>query len=148
MAEKTTYTFEMVEEMYRKFNPSFVDGNGRKVVIAEDNPAMLKVLVKSVESKGFEVTGVADGLEALKSIRDLQPDLVLLDIQMPKATGIAVLDAMRKDERFVETPVVMVTAKKDKKDVIMAHKLKAAGYILKPFKMDDLIAKIAEIFNS
>ncbi len=141
------YTYEMVEELYQTFNPNAVDGSGARIIVAEDNPPMRKLVAQALQRKGFEVFEAPDGLEALKIIRAQAPDLAILDIQMPKVTGLSILEAMRRDERFRNTPVIMATARKNKKDVVLAQKLQASAYILKPFKMEDVLAKVAELLE-
>lgn len=145
MPEQKNYTYEELEELYKKFNPSAIDAEGLSALVAEDNMSMRKLIAKALEKKGFTVFEAEDGLEALKKIREHIPDIILLDIQMPKVTGLSILEALRRDERFALIPVVMVTARKAKQDIILAHKLKASAYIVKPFKMEDLLAKVAEL---
>lgn len=142
------YTYEMVEELYRTFHPDALDGGGTSILVAEDNPPMRNLIVQAFRRKGFEVHEAADGLAALKLIREKAPDLVMLDIQMPKVSGLSILEAMRRDARFRDTPVVMATARKSKQDILLAQKLKASAYILKPFKMEDVLAKVAELLAS
>ncbi|MHC4871948.1 MAG: response regulator [Planctomycetota bacterium] len=144
---KKHYTFEQIEELYKRFNPTAMDVEGLCAVVAEDNLSMLNLISKALEKKGFTVHQAQDGLEALKKIREFGPQMVLLDIQMPKVTGLSILEALRRDERFADTPVILVTGSKQKQDIVLAHKLKASGYIVKPFKMEDLLAKIAEVMN-
>jgi two-component system chemotaxis response regulator CheY len=139
------YTFERVAEMYRQFNPDGYRMAGAKAVVAEDDAAMRRLIVQGLRKKGLQVEEAADGVTALKVIKESSPDIALLDIQMPKVSGLSILEAMRRDERFEKTPVIIVTARKSRQDVLAAHKLKANAYILKPFKVEELLQKVSEL---
>ncbi len=146
MSDVKNWTFDEVDALYRRFNPNDFDGEGRRVVIAEDTAPILTLLCNSLERKGFSVTGTGDGLAALKLIRDTRPDLCLLDINLPKISGLDILEAMRRDERYAKIPVAIVTARKEKRDIVMATKLGVCGYFIKPFKIEDILKRVQEIF--
>jgi DNA-binding response OmpR family regulator len=144
MPEEKNWTFEEVEELYRQFNPNAVDGQDKVILIAEDSPPMRSVLASAFRKKGFEVIEADNGLTALKIIRDKTPDCCLLDIGMPHVSGLDILDAMKKDDKYANVPVLIVSARKEKKDIVMALRLGAVGYIVKPFSIDQVIRKTAD----
>jgi CheY-like chemotaxis protein len=147
MDDKKNWTFEEVEELYKKFNPSALDGGGKVVMVAEDSAPMRSIIARALERSGFSVLEAPNGLQALKMIRDSSPDCCILDINMPQISGLEILEAMRNDERYASIPVIICTAMKDKRSILVAQKLGAAAYILKPFQMPDLLAKISEVLK-
>lgn len=145
---KKQWTFDEVEALYRQFNPNAIDGAGQTVLVAEDQPPMRKLIANALRKKGFEVLEAENGLQALKHIRASLPDLCLLDINMPQVSGLDILEAMQKDDRFANIPVVIVTARKEKRDIMLAQKYGAAGYVIKPFVVEDLMQKVRDILQA
>ena len=143
MAE-SQWTFEKVEELYKRFNPMAIDGEGRKVVVAEDSTPMRAVICSSLEKYGFEAIPAENGLIALQKIRKERPACCLLDINMPKMSGLSVLEAVRKDPAIADTAVLICTARKERREILQATQLGASGYIVKPFQMDDLLQRVAK----
>ena len=96
-----------------------------RILAVDDAPANVEILKVRLEAEGYEVITAADGEEALERVREFAPDLVLLDILMPKLDGIEVLKRIKADgtQRFL--PVILVTAKADTKDVVQG--LNAGG---------------------
>ena len=85
-------------------------GETKKILIAEDDPASRELLLEILDLMGYEVIAACDGAEALRKIVETQPDLALLDIQMPTLDGFAVLYQIRQDARFANLPVIALTA--------------------------------------
>jgi DNA-binding response OmpR family regulator len=139
------WAYDEVEALYRQFNPNAVDGGGKKVVVAEDSPPMRALMVSALEKKGFVVHSAENGLEALKLIRADMPDCAVLDIGLPQVSGLDILEAMKKDPHFASIPVLIVTARKEKRDIMLAQKLGAAGYIVKPFRMEEVLKRVEEL---
>ncbi|MBN2713891.1 MAG: response regulator [Planctomycetes bacterium] len=147
MSEKK-WTFDEVDEMYRRFNPSAINGGGKKILVAEDSPPMRALIVSSFEKKGFTVFQADNGLTALRLIKKELPDCCLLDINMPQVSGLDILEAIKKDAKYSSIPVFMVTARKEKRDILLATKMGAAGYIVKPFEMANLIQRISDTLGT
>lgn len=112
----------------------------RRVVVAEDEVLIRRDLVEMLSAEGYEVVGEAgDGEQALATARELKPDLVVMDVQMPKMDGIAAAEAIA-EERIA--PVVMLTAFSQRELVERAREAGAMAYVVKPFDRSDVIPAI------
>lgn len=112
---------------------------GYKILIADDEAEIRDVLRLYLEKDGYEVTEAADGVEAMKTIRKEQPDLVILDIMMPGLDGYRVLRNIREDNNI---PVIMLSAKDTDADKILGLDLGADDYITKPFGPLEAVARV------
>jgi DNA-binding response OmpR family regulator len=113
---------------------------GNKILVAEDDPAILTGVVDLLESEGFTVYCASDGDEGLLMYEKVQPDLILLDVMMPGKSGYDVCRQIRsKDTR---TPLLMLTAKGQEIDKVIGLELGADDYIVKPFGIHELLARI------
>ncbi|MCK6445585.1 MAG: response regulator transcription factor [Planctomycetes bacterium] len=111
-----------------------------RILIVEDEPAMQAGLVYALKKEGYEVECVGDGERALDVARGSAPDLVLLDVMLPKRSGFDVLAALRRDGRRV--PVILLTAKGQEIDKVQGFDLGADDYVTKPFSLAELLARI------
>jgi adenylate cyclase len=118
-----------------------------RILVVDDVAANLEILRVRLESQGYEVFDAADGEEALTRTAELQPDLILLDIMMPKLDGIAVLKRLKQDatQRFI--PVILVTAKADTKDVVAGLEAGGDDYLTKPFEHAALMARVRSLLR-
>lgn len=114
----------------------------KKILIVEDEESLLKLESILLTSRGYEVKGVADGRSALESIAAVKPDLVLLDIMLPEMDGFEVCRQIKSDEATRHIPVIMLTAKKSREDMIKGEQVGADWYITKPFKSAMVIETI------
>jgi two-component system, OmpR family, response regulator len=113
-----------------------------RILAVDDVPTNLEILKVRLEAHGYEVVTAADGEEALARARELEPDLVLLDIMMPKLDGISVLKQLKQEvgEHFV--PVILVTAKADTRDIVAGLEAGGDDYLTKPFEFIELTARL------
>jgi adenylate cyclase len=113
-----------------------------RILAVDDTPANLEILRVRLESQNYEVFTAADGEEALARAAELDPDLILLDIMLPKLDGIAVVKRLKQDpaRRFV--PVILVTAKADTRDVVAGLEAGGDDYLTKPFDHSALLARV------
>ena len=109
------------------------------VLAIDDDPALLYVLKRIVESGGYQVILATDGISGLSALKKEKPDLVLLDVTMPGMDGFTVLKSIRQ---FSNVPVIMVTAKPEQDFIGVSADLGADDYIAKPFDQSVLIARI------
>ena len=123
-------------------------GIQRRILVVDDEPVVVKTLSKVIRRQGFDVVSAADGEEALKKVRSSNPDLVILDIQMPKLDGIEVLQRIKGSPETASLPVIMLTAKVGDEDTLKGYKYGANYYIPKPFEMDEVLQGIEMIFKS
>ena len=112
-----------------------------KILLVDDEPDIVEFLEYNLTKEGFEVIKAYDGIEALKKIND-KPELVLLDIMMPKMDGYEVCKRIRSMEGFEQLPVVFLTAKSGEVDEILGLELGANDYIQKPISPKKLIARV------
>lgn len=115
----------------------------RSVLIIEDNEAMLRALEDNFDLKGYRVKIARDGEEGLNAALTENPDLIILDIMLPKINGYEVCDKIRK--KNLDMPIIMLTAKDQESDVILGLNLGADDYVTKPFSIKELLAR-AEAF--
>jgi len=113
-----------------------------RILIVEDDTD-LQLLLKNILRREYDVLMADNGLEALKVLEnDPKPDLIIADIMMPILDGLTMVDAVKKHKETRDIPVIFLTAKSTPKDVIEGISAGAKFYITKPFKIDDLQAKI------
>ncbi|HBA88271.1 MAG TPA: two-component system response regulator [Geobacter sp.] len=114
-----------------------------RILVVEDEESLLKLESILFTSKGYQVTGARDGNEALRSIAQQRPDLVVLDVMLPGLDGFDVCRAIKDDPDTNYIPVVMLTAKKSSRDLERGKEAGADAYITKPFKS----VKVLEIIE-
>ncbi|WP_088533788.1 response regulator transcription factor [Geobacter sp. DSM 9736] len=119
----------------------------RKILIVEDEESLLRLESILLTSKGFEVIGAMDGPSALKRVVSDRPDLVLLDVMLPEMNGFEVCRQIRANPIVSQTPVVMLTAKKNGQDFEQGKECGANAYITKPFKSAKVIEIIEQILS-
>jgi DNA-binding response OmpR family regulator len=111
-----------------------------RILIAEDEPRILAFLTRGLESEGFAVDAAADGVEALRCARSAHYDVAVLDLLLPRIDGLAVLRDLRQHNP--ELPVVILSARSDLPTKLRGFELGANDYVVKPFSLDELIARI------
>ena len=116
-----------------------------KTILIVDDKASLRTMVKAyLSEQGFRVVTAADGQEALFVAREAKPDLILLDIMMPKIDGYEFIRIFSKEQ---ETPVILLTAKLEETDKVLGLELGADDYITKPFGMREMLARIRAVLR-
>lgn len=119
-----------------------------KIMVVDDDPDILEVLYFNLKARGFSVTTVSSGQEALMAVPIEQPDLLLLDVIMPDLDGWEVLKIIKDHYEVSEMKVIMLTAKNTERDKLIGKSiLKADGYVTKPFDIDELLDVIREILR-
>ena len=111
-----------------------------RILVAEDDATILEGIRSFLTEKNYLVDAVEDGAAALDAVRRRQPDLVILDLGLPKISGESVCQEIKK--QFPDLPVIILTAKNQTSDIVSGFKLGADDYISKPFELDELMARI------
>src|SRR4030042_1615155 len=111
----------------------------KDVLIIEDNLSMLRGLKDNFESKGYQVKTATDGELGLKAAITEKPDLIILDIMLPKMNGYEVCSLIRK--KNLNIPIIMLTAKDQEKDIVLGLNIGADDYVTKPFSIKVLMAR-------
>jgi DNA-binding response OmpR family regulator len=121
----------------------------KKVVVCiEDEPEMIDLVKLILGRKGFELVGAVGGREGLETVRQLKPDLVLLDLMMPDMDGWEVYQKMKTDEELKEIPVIVVTAKAQSIDKVLGlHIAKVEDYVTKPFGPQELLQAVNKVLG-
>ncbi len=114
----------------------------KKILVVDDEVDLVKTLRFSLETEGYTVLASYNGEDALNLARKERPDLVLLDIMLPKLDGYKVCRLLKFDERYKHIPILILSAKTQEKDKIIGMETGADEYVTKPFDMDELIGKI------
>jgi len=112
------------------------------VLVVDDDPVILKLLEVNFEMEGFTVVRANDGVEGLERAREVLPDIVVLDVMMPRMTGHEVATALRADPATASIPIIFVTARAQSGDVERGMELGVDDYVTKPFDPLDLIARV------
>jgi len=114
----------------------------KKILIVDDEADLVETIRFPLELEGFKVLAAYNGEEGLNQARAEKPDLILLDLMLPKLDGYKICRLLKFDERYKHIPIFMLTAKTQEKDKILGKETGADEYFTKPFDIDGLIAKI------
>lgn len=117
--------------------------SAEQVLIIEDDPAMLRGLKDNFEFQGYRVQTAADGEKGLDAALSIRPDLIILDIMLPKVNGYEICQTIRKEN--LDMPIIMLTAKGQESDIVLGLNIGADDYVTKPFSIRELLAR-AEAF--
>ena len=119
----------------------------KRVLLVEDNESTIDVVEMELKCLGYDVTTAKDGLDALKMISELAPDLVIMDIQMPKMDGFEAVRQIRANPKIQNVPILAATAKALKGDREKCLAVGCDGYIAKPFTHRELDSAMNEVFK-
>jgi len=114
----------------------------KKILIVDDEADLVETIRFPLEMEGFKVLAAYNGEEGLNQARTEKPDLILLDLMLPKLDGYKICRLLKFDDRYKHIPIFMLTAKTQEKDKILGKETGADEYFTKPFDIDGLIAKI------
>jgi two-component system alkaline phosphatase synthesis response regulator PhoP len=117
----------------------------KRILVIEDEPQMLLGLRDNLELEGYEVQTAADGEEGLARAASFAPDLVILDVMLPKKNGFDVCRELRS--RSITTPIVMLTARSAETDKVLGLELGADDYVTKPFSITELLARVRAVLR-
>ena len=119
----------------------------KRILIADDEEILRMLMVDSLEDEGYEIDEAEDGLDAIGKLDNNDYDLLLVDYMMPGATGLEVIEHVRKGAKNSRIKIVMLTAKTQKEDEERAKSFGANFFLGKPFSPNKLVGLIGEIFN-
>ncbi len=121
--------------------------NPPRILIVDDTPTNVDILAKRLSAHGYEILTAGNGEEGLAVAREQQPDLILLDIMMPKMDGIEVCQHVKGDASLPFIPIILVTAKSDSKDVVAGLEAGAEEYLIKPVDQTALVARVKSMLR-
>ncbi len=116
-----------------------------RILIVDDEPNIVISLEYLMKKEGFEIAVATDGEAALRLASEFRPDLILLDVMMPKKSGFEVCESLRADSALAGVKIIMLTAKGRETEVTKGLALGANAYITKPFSTKDLVAQIKSL---
>jgi DNA-binding response OmpR family regulator len=114
------------------------------ILAADDDPQLLRLMSRNLQLEGYEVLAASDGQQALEQIEQHSPDLVLLDVMMPRMDGFTVTHKVRE---FSAVPIIIVTARGQDQDKVRGLDLGADDYLTKPFSIDELLARVRAVLR-
>jgi len=122
-------------------------GKGYKILVAEDEADIRGLIVFSLQYAGFQVIEASNGMEAVDKALKETPDLILLDVRMPRMTGYEACQALKAQEATRQIPVVFLSARGQESEIKQGLELGAEEYILKPFAPDELYRRVEGILG-
>src|SRR5712692_6178417 len=114
------------------------------IIAADDDPQLLRLISRNLQFEGYDVVAASDGQQALELIEGNSPDLVLLDVMMPKVDGFTVCYRVRE---FSAVPIIIITARGQDQDKVRGLDLGADDYLTKPFSVDELLARVRAVLR-
>lgn len=119
-----------------------MESKKHKILLVDDEPSIVKMVAKRLEVAGFEVVVAMDGEEALESARAQSPDVIILDLMLPKLNGYEVCAALKRDPQYQKIPIIMFSARVQEKDEKAGLECGADAYLRKPFQSQELVERI------
>ena len=117
------------------------------ILVAEDERDIRDLIVFTLQIKGFKVIDVPNGEEAFKKASEIRPDLILMDVRMPKMTGYEACQALKEQESTKDIPVIFLSAKGQEAEISTGLEMGAEDYFLKPFAPDELSQRVNKILT-
>src|SRR5699024_8453676 len=118
--------------------------SGRTVLVVEDEESFVEALKAGLGREGFRVEVARDGIEAIGMVGTVEPDLILLDVMLPRLSGI---DVCREIRRTSRVPIIMVTALASEIDTVVGLEVGADDYVYKPYRMRELVARMRAVLR-
>ena len=119
----------------------------KRLLLVDDETELVELIKFRLEASGYEVLTAIDGQQALEVARREKPDLVILDVMLPKMDGYKVCGLLKKDSRYAHIPIMMFTAKAMDADIKLGREVSADAYLTKPFEPKVLLEKIKELLK-
>lgn len=119
----------------------------KKILVVDDEPHLLLLMEARLKASGYEVLTATDGQTALEMAKKQNPDLMILDLMLPKMDGYKVCALLKKDMRYSRIPIILFSARAQQEDMKMGEEAGADAYITKPFEPKRLLAKMEELIS-
>jgi len=124
-----------------------METKGKRILIADDEPDILEIISYNLGKENYEVYTAKDGNEAIERAKQLNPDLIILDVMMPKKTGVEVCQILREQPLFKETLIIFLTALSDEASQIKGLETGADDYVSKPISPKVLVSRVNALFR-
>ncbi len=124
------------------------NNNKSLILVVDDEPDLVQMVSLRLKIAGYDVTAAYDGQEALDQVKQARPDLIILDLMLPKLDGYKVCRLLKFDERYRDIPVLVFTARAQEQDLKLAIECGAEAYMTKPFEPKIFLDKLAELLQA
>ena len=119
----------------------------RKILVVDDEPTIVSIIEDVLQLNGMEAMGAADADEAEQMLKRVRPDLILLDVMMPKTNGFMLCEKLKSIPEYKDIPIIFVTVMSKKKDMEKGLALGAVDFITKPFDPEDLVKRVKKVLG-
>lgn len=119
----------------------------KKILVVDDEPEIAEFLKDRLEMNGYDVSMAYDGAEALEKTKEIDPDLIISDVNMPSPNGFQVCRTLKDDAKYKDTPIILLTAKTSESDKFWGVESGADEYITKPYNAEDLLEKVKNLLE-
>lgn len=119
-----------------------------RVLVVDDEPDLVRILEFGLKAAGYQVEVASDGQEGLKKARELKPDIILLDLMLPKLDGYKVCRLLKFDERYKHIPIMILSARTQEGDQALAHEMGANQFITKPYDFQEILEQVAGLIRA
>ena len=118
-----------------------------RVLVVDDEPDLVRILEFGLKAAGYHVETANDGQEGLKKARELKPDIILLDLMLPKLDGYKVCRLLKFDERYKQIPIMILSARTQEGDQNLAHEMGANRFLTKPYEFAEILQHIQALLK-
>lgn len=119
-----------------------------RVLVVDDEPDLVRILQFGLQSAGYVVESAPDGQEGLKKAREIKPDIILLDLMLPKLDGYKVCRLLKFDERYKQIPIIILSARTQEGDQALALEMGANRFVTKPYEFSEILGLVEELLKS
>ena len=119
-----------------------------RVLVVDDEADLVRILQFGLQSVGYHVETASDGQEALKKAREMRPDIILLDLMLPKLDGYKVCRLLKFDERYKSIPIIILSARTQEGDQTLAMEMGANRFITKPYEFTEILSQMEALLKS
>jgi len=119
-----------------------------RVLVVDDEPDLVRILQFGLQSAGYVVESASDGQEGLKKAREVKPDIILLDLMLPKLDGYKICRLLKFDERFKQIPIIILSARTQEGDQALALEMGANRFVTKPYNFSEILVHVEELLKS
>ena len=119
-----------------------------RVLVVDDEPDLIRILEFGLKAAGYQVEIAVDGQEGLKKAREIRPDIILLDLMLPKLDGYKVCRLLKFDERYRQIPIIILSARTQEGDQALAKEMGANRFITKPYEFSEILAHIEALLKA
>ena len=119
-----------------------------RVLVVDDEPDLVRILQFGLQSAGYVVESASDGQEGLKKAREVKPDIILLDLMLPKLDGYKICRLLKFDERFKQIPIIILSARTQEGDQALALEMGANRFVTKPYNFSEILTHVEELLKA